>query len=63
MPSCQSSKPILILEYNMTYYSDLPSNNNEKSISLKILNNGKKGIWPTDTIGNDNEDIKQADID
>ncbi len=59
LPNRQSSKPIAILKNNMTNISDLPSDNNQKSISPGVLNHGKAGIR---LANNNDEDIKPANI-
>lgn len=56
------SNLIQILEYNLINYVEFLSDNNKKNICLKILKNGKKKIKPAN-INNNEEDIKQVDID
>ncbi len=63
LPSCQSSTPTLILEYNMTNHPDLPSDYFKKDISPEESNNNKEVIRPADTTGNDDENSRPADID
>ena len=46
--SRQPSTLAPILEYNITNYPDLPSNNFEEDISLGISTNGNKRIRPGD---------------
>lgn len=60
LPSCQPLEPTVILEDNMTNRPDLPSNNNEESISPEASNHTKEG---TRLVGNNNKDIRLADID
>ncbi len=43
LPNCQPSKPTAISEDNTTNCPDMPSDNNEESISLEISNRGKEG--------------------
>lgn len=47
----------------MTNYPDSPSEYFEKDICLGVSNNNKEEIRPADTIGNDNNNSKLADID
>ncbi len=44
LPSCPISKSIAILKDNTINCLDLPLDNNEKSISLRISNYGKEKI-------------------
>lgn len=62
--SGQPSKAIVILEYNMTNSLELPSYNNIKDISLRASNNSNQKIkyGSANTMGNNNRDIKPADI-
>ncbi len=60
LPSRQPLEPTVILEDNTTNRPDLPSDNNEESISPGASNHAEKG---TRLAGNNNEDIKLADID
>ena len=61
LPSYQSSTLVLILEYNITNYPDLPSDNFKKDINLGVSNNGKEKTKLAD-INNNNKDIRLADI-
>lgn len=56
----QPLKLTLILENNMNNCPNLPSDNNKENISPKESNYGKEEIKST---GNNNEDIRLANID
>ncbi len=58
--SCQPLEPTVILKDNTTNRPDLPSDNNEESISPGASNHGEER---TKLAGNNNEDIRPADID
>lgn len=60
LSSYQLSKPIVILEDNITNCPDLLSDINNESIRLEISNYGEKRIRLVD---NNNKDIRLADID
>ena len=62
LPSRQPSTLAPILEYNITNYPDLPSDNFEEDISPGVSNNSKEKIRPAN-INNNKEDIRPADID
>lgn len=57
LPSCQPSKQVAILEYNITNSSNLSSDNNKKNISSGVFNNGNKYIRPeqADTTGSNDD--------
>ncbi len=63
LPSCQPSTPAPILEHNTTNHPDLPSDYFKEDISPRALNNNEEKIRPVDTLGNDNENSKPANID
>ncbi len=63
LPSCQPFTPTPILEYNTTYYSNLPLDYFEKDISLGLSNNDKEEIRLVDTMGNVDENSRPVDID
>ncbi len=63
LPSCQPSTPAPILDYNTTNHPDLPSDYFEEDISPGASNNDKKEIRLPDTMGNDDENSRPADID
>lgn len=59
LPSCQPSKLLAILEYNIFNPLDLSSNNNKKDTNLRISNNGNNKIKhkSADTTSRNNRDI------
>lgn len=63
LPSYQLSIPISILEYNITNYQDLPSDNFEEDISLKVPNSNEKKIRLVDTMGNNDKNSKPTNIE
>ena len=59
----QSSNPDPVLDYNMTNPLDSPSDNNKEGITPEVSNYGdSEGTRPAN-IGNNEEDIRPADID
>ena len=63
LPCCQSSNPDPILDYNTTNPLDLPSDNNKEDITPEVSNHGDSERTRPANIGNDEENIRPADID
>ncbi len=63
LPSCQPSTPAPILEYNTINHPDLPSDYFEEDISPRASNNDEEEIRLADTMGNNDENSRPADID
>ncbi len=63
LPNCQPSTPAPILEHNTTNHPDLPSDYFEEDISPETSNNDEEEIRLADTMGNDDENSRPADID
>ena len=51
-----------MLNYNTTNPLDLPSDNNKKSITPEVSNNGDSKQIKAANISHNKEDIRQADI-
>ncbi len=63
LPRCQPSTPTPILQYNRTNHLDLLSDYFKDDISSGASSNNKEEIRPVDTMGNDDENSRLADID